>query len=705
MGDEGKKAEAPQITSIGDINAQRDHEYEAAAFLSFVKSDSNILGNYVNKCNDEAMEQLAREEEVLNVIEKDPQMWREIDPALLLNNSTLRKKLFHKNDTEKELDKNRDRIFTEALYEFLREDVLSGEEYHVYQKFLKSFAYKDDLTSFKAYEYVIYQIGKNEDIAKEMLSRAGKILSILPEEYRANKEMVKIAVWNDGSALGLASEELKGDEEVVLMAIEQNANSLQFASEELRNDSAVVTKAVSKWGLALEYASKQVQGNLGVVVEAIGKEASILLDSALKYVPKEILNDPRIIRMAVRNNLSAMEYASVELKKDKVFVLELIQNYGIEPENIDPSLYDDRDIALASVIKRGDALEYFPKFFDDREVVIQAVKNDGNMLLKASNDLQEDIEIVRLAIGNNARIYKELPEKIKNNMEVIILAITGSDDGLWFELSDEVKSSNEIIEAIIEHECLSFYPYIPRSYWNKDKVMSALQNGLGIFYMLPEEWENKAYVLEFMIHNDKKFLEDYQFTWKQLENPSIAKAVILDEPSNIRKIDEKILTDKFVKEVVKQNPNVLWYIDDWTESLLMAAVSTGKKEVINIMEDDSELSKINWDVRERVYLAAIRRNAELLPLIAGKYVEDDILLELIQKDPKNIQYIWPERVTPEMIEYVIKTDASCVALLPKEQLEDPDFLIKAININPKVREFIPEKYIRAAAKKVQEGYR
>ncbi|MHC1716611.1 MAG: DUF4116 domain-containing protein [Candidatus Dojkabacteria bacterium] len=704
MGDDGKQVETLNISSVEDIEAQGDSAYKVAAFLSFINSDPEILKDYINGCHDEALDLFVREEKALSAMETDPQAWREIDPLLLVNNSTFAQKVFHKDEKEEELDKKRQNLFTDPLMEFWNGEVLEREEYSIYSKLLLSLMYNKNITSGKVYEYIIYQIGKDRRVASEMLSKSGSILSILPEEYRDDKKMVEVAIRNNGEALEFASDEIKGDKDLVSIAIEENPRALQFVSKELKDDREVVLKAVSKYGLALKYASKQMQSCYEVVVEAITRGAFEFHESALAYVSKEFLSNREIIRKAVQHNYHAMEYASAELKKDKAFVLELIHNYRIHPEHIDSSLYEDRDIALASVIKRGETFEYFPRFFGDKEIAMYAVKSLGGMYKFVSDALKEDIEVIKEAVKNDPEVYESLSVEMKNKKEVIICAIE-SNQMVWMDLSEEVQYDPDIMDTVFEYGCAEIYAVINRDYWNEKTVTSAMKKDLGVWYMLPEEWSEKPFVLKMMLENSEGFAGDYPFDRHQLKISMLAQAFVLRDPSNIRRIEDGVLADSFIRKLVKQKPEALWYIDEWSESLLLAAVSTGERKVIEIMEDDSTSGRVNDEVRQKIYVKAIKRNPELLRLIPDDYVGESLLLEILREDPKNIKFIRQRRITSEMVEYALKNDPSSVSFLPTEMLENPDFLISAININPKVRQFIPENRVKVATQKVMDGFR
>lgn len=80
---------------------------------------------------------------------------------------------------------------------------------------------------------------QSREDAMEALEVSGMALEFLPEELRADKDIVLEAVGHSGRALQFASAELRSDREVVLKALAQERTALLFAAEHLRRDKAI----------------------------------------------------------------------------------------------------------------------------------------------------------------------------------------------------------------------------------------------------------------------------------------------------------------------------------------------------------------------------------------------------------------------------------------------------------------------------------
>jgi hypothetical protein len=115
-------------------------------------------------------------------------------------------------------------------------------------------------------------------------------------------------------------------------------------------------------------------------------------------------NNKRVLTYLLKQNLGYIQYISDELKNDKKFILNIIENSEIKKDHtencikfISKKLLDDEDIIFAILRKDASLLS----LASDRKLVSYAIGIDGNMLKFASKELQNDKEIVLLAVKQN----------------------------------------------------------------------------------------------------------------------------------------------------------------------------------------------------------------------------------------------------------------------------------------------------------------
>ena len=162
------------------------------------------------------------------------------------------------------------------------------------------------------------------------------------------------------------------NKEFVLNAIEHDSEFYKFASLELQNDKDVVLK----------------------VVETNGHY--------IQSIPNDLKYDRDVIRASLKTSIKGIDFISKEMKKDIKFYVELMK--------INPYVYisssiiikNNREIALELSSSIGGYFSYFPtKFRDDKEIVLNNVRNHGLSLKHVSERLRKDEYVITTAVNNN----------------------------------------------------------------------------------------------------------------------------------------------------------------------------------------------------------------------------------------------------------------------------------------------------------------
>ena len=228
----------------------------------------------------------------------------------------------------------------------------------------------------------------NERVAMAAVARNGNALQYASEELRRDKEVVMIilAVAQSGRALQYTSEELRGDKEVAMAAVAQNGLALQWASDELKRDKVVVLAAVAQDGQALEWASEELRGDKEVVMVAMSNNLI-----ALKYIAKTLCNDKDLAKNALKMNIHTIQFFSVQIALD--YIKTNVGRKHVFIKNMPDSLRNNKNI------------------------VSIFVKHNGTSLEHASDDLRDDVDIVKLAIDNWPASVYFASERVKNILE------------------------------------------------------------------------------------------------------------------------------------------------------------------------------------------------------------------------------------------------------------------------------------------------
>lgn len=121
--------------------------------------------------------------------------------------------------------------------------------------------YVNDLRErgFVAYQELSYDMQNNINFVKRTVQEYWWLLEYLPQNYKSDFEVLKVACKVCGWAMKYASEGLKDNKELAQIAVNQDGWSLQFLSKRLQDDKEVVDLAIFRKPVAIMFASKRLQ--------------------------------------------------------------------------------------------------------------------------------------------------------------------------------------------------------------------------------------------------------------------------------------------------------------------------------------------------------------------------------------------------------------------------------------------------------------
>jgi len=128
----------------------------------------------------------------------------------------------------------------------------------------------------------------------------------------------------------------------------------------------------------------------------------------LRSAPQLVAEDPEVVFAAVRQNGMALQHAPPALKCRRDVVLAAVQQSGqalelAPPEFQAPNDFDAEDDATAV----------------NGEVVLAAVGGCGNALEHASEDLKQDVDVVRTAVRQNGHSLLHAAAHLRNDRSVL----------------------------------------------------------------------------------------------------------------------------------------------------------------------------------------------------------------------------------------------------------------------------------------------
>ena len=132
------------------------------------------------------------------------------------------------------------------------------------------------------------------------------------------------------------------------------------------------------------YKRKKYSVDILISIQHVPKLGSYLLNTKDKQL---------ILTLLKKRNI--LDWIHPELKNDREFILEAVKNSYPAFLLVNMELRGDREIVLTAVKQNGLTLQYANEtLYSDREIVLSAVKSCGLALKYASTELCADREIV-----------------------------------------------------------------------------------------------------------------------------------------------------------------------------------------------------------------------------------------------------------------------------------------------------------------------
>jgi hypothetical protein len=144
------------------------------------------------------------------------------------------------------------------------------------------------------------------------------------------------------------------------------------------------------------------------------------------------------------------------LWNNRDFVMEAVRQKGMNLQYAPANLQTDREILLEAVAALSHAFKYAsPELLADREFMMEAVQRNGMTFKHASPELRDDREISLVAARQNGLMLWELPQKFKNDREFVI-DVVSENRKAWPFVPGELKDNPSFITRLLERGGMCF---------------------------------------------------------------------------------------------------------------------------------------------------------------------------------------------------------------------------------------------------------
>ncbi|KAG2383700.1 hypothetical protein C9374_004371 [Naegleria lovaniensis] len=258
--------------------------------------------------------------------------------------------------------------------------------------------------------FASHNIRQDKEVMLKAVQENARAVCAAPDTLQNEKEFVLEAVRLNGHVLHhIPFYVIRHDKEIVLEAIKQTKQAMkairpftprsQFHVKRSQNSISririvrifdysnkhVMLKVVQEFGFLLLYASNDLKRDRDIILNAMLKDDQEIVIEAIKqdvrairYASQKLWSDKQFLLEAVKLGCkNCLRNAPKEYAKDKEFVLQAIRHncFGIIGDNY---TCFDKEIMLEAVKNNGYALRFaIAKFRQDPEVVLTALKYSG----------------------------------------------------------------------------------------------------------------------------------------------------------------------------------------------------------------------------------------------------------------------------------------------------------------------------------------
>jgi len=256
------------------------------------------------------------------------------------------------------------------------------------------------------------------------------------------------------------------------------------------------------------------------------------------------------------------------MQNDREVVLEAVKNNGDALEYASEELKNDKEILLEASKTGNHVFDHASKdFSNDREIVLRAVQTDYSLSF-ASEELRDDREIVLEAVTEYGTNLEYASERLKKDKEIVLIAVLSSRGKAIEYVSEELQEEMEllILKGIepkneeMKHEIKKLRENYELAYRLVIKDINNLR------FFKDSKFYNKDFIL-LVLENaelmfDTNIIENLKEELK--EDEEIVLEVLRTYESEFVYLSDKLKNSKeFISKAIEINPYIRGYIKDY----------------------------------------------------------------------------------------------------------------------------------------------
>ena len=199
------------------------------------------------------------------------------------------------------------------------------------------------------------------------------------------------------------------------------------------DNKKIIKQAVSNNLCTLKYAPDKLKDDVDVLYSALSSNNDTT-DVLSNFWTRYVHNNEVLTEKLLKKNGLFLQYDNWGLETDKPTVLIAVKSNGVALQYASDALKSDREVVFAAVTQNGMALRYASEELqNDRAIVLAAVTQNGMALEYASEELQNDRAVVLAAVKKEGMALRYASDALKKDKNLVLKAV--SNNGLALESS------------------------------------------------------------------------------------------------------------------------------------------------------------------------------------------------------------------------------------------------------------------------------
>jgi len=181
--------------------------------------------------------------------------------------------------------------------------------------------------------------------------------------------------------------------------------------------------------------------------------------------------DKDVIKKAIEKGYIENKFIAPSLFKDEdfaLFIRDRIRNGKMDIKDLRINHQTNPLLCIEMVLKKGEFLEYLPNEHQHKNIVMEAVKNNGLALAYVKPELKHDREIILAALNQDGRAYKFLSPEEKSYKKLCLLAVNKNCNVI--QMMDKKDITPVIALAALKQNLENFH-FIPKEVFYTEKPL------------------------------------------------------------------------------------------------------------------------------------------------------------------------------------------------------------------------------------------